>query len=761
MIEIKKQGFRFDIDPTQVVTFKKSQNLNGIQARYAYSNTISMDKTANNIKLLELFDLPTNKVTSLMNGFTVDVVLNNSVQLRNQTLTVQKETKLKVETYLLYSDNALVVKLKEVYVNDLVADLKYKKNLPDWAAMRLNPLARTAFTETQAKSGLYIIEEMPLLINMREIIRRMFEGIGYTVFGDFFLPGGPAGEYFVAPNQGTYQVYSGSGEGFSPTFDTNLDAFSFLSQVMTFCNSYADVDDTYRTVVINQWTNLDNYKTNFVDYSKYFVDYQDFTFQSKLARRNDMTYADSDETYNSFFPNNLSSQDSTVYLASKFGAGALNIFDDDTLNDDGTIPVRPNGVLGETSAIRIFKIAPEFRQLQMFIGGVAFPIGGLVARPVSMREVYTEFHKDYIDFILTPVVQNILFNYDAILADTFSLTRVFFIAQQSSYWIPLEINFSTKKDEIKIKAMLIKKRKVPSPILNDFNSVLLNFKERAVFPLEYLRSMYPEPPNAYPWDVIVFKRYDQNINSLYVNDVLVTSASLPRAFALSSVVSIKIEANKASDITPDKNTASIYLEAIDTNGGISNEAFINVKHTGRASLESNFAQSDTALHYQRLGFDRGNVWFMPFNYVVGLKPNLNNTISSAVQKLNETGPDSSFDLLSIAEQYDSLQVTIRPFTLYLKTQSNGKGKARATAKIILFDGVAERQLKEYGSADNMEQTFNVPELKATILNPAIGAKIRVYIWQAYDNRKGSNSGSMNVFTDVTLARVDISTIKTI
>jgi hypothetical protein len=136
MIEIFRKGFRLDINPTQVITFKKSQNLNGIQDRYAYSNTISLDKTANNKKLLELFDLPTNKVASLMNGYTVDVVLNGSINLRNQTLKIQKETLEKVDTYLLYSDNTLVVKLKEQYLNAIAAGFLYKKTLEDFTTKR-------------------------------------------------------------------------------------------------------------------------------------------------------------------------------------------------------------------------------------------------------------------------------------------------------------------------------------------------------------------------------------------------------------------------------------------------------------------------------------------------------------------------------------------------------------------------------------------------------------------------------------------------
>ena len=177
MIEIFRKGFRLDVNPTQVITFKKSQNLNGIQDRYAYSNTIPLDKTANNRKLLELFDLPTNKVASLMNGYTVDVVLNGSIQLRNQTLKIQKESLEKIDTYLLYSDNALVVKLKEQYLNAVTSDTLYKKTIADFLVKGTGTTSRTAFVETQEKSGLYVIEEMPILLQVQDVIKKIFTHI--------------------------------------------------------------------------------------------------------------------------------------------------------------------------------------------------------------------------------------------------------------------------------------------------------------------------------------------------------------------------------------------------------------------------------------------------------------------------------------------------------------------------------------------------------------------------------------------------------
>lgn len=753
MIEIFRKGFRFDIKPDQVVTFKKSQNLNGIQDRYAYSNTVSMEKTANNKKLLELFDLPTNKVGSLMNGYEVDVVLNGSINLRNQTLKIQKENKETVETYLLYTDNALVVKLKETYINSVASGYTYKKTISDF-------LDKNVFVETQQKSGLYVIEEMPLLINAQELLRKVFTDNNYTVFGDFFEEGSQFSDYFVAPNKGIYEVYSGAGEGFAPSFDPVLDAFTFLNGILAYFNCYTDVDDTYKTVVVNRWTNLEAYKANYIDYSRFYVDYQDYLFQSKLAKRNELKYSDSGTAFDSFFANNLSSAEKATYLSSVFGTGTLNIFDDSKLEVGGNIPVRPNGAVGEISAVRMFKKSSLAITANVFVGGIATPVTNLQALPVSMQTIYTDFHKDYTDFILTPLVTNLIFRYDAIMTADFSLTKVFFVEQLSSYWIPLEINFSTKKDLITVKAMLIKKRKVESPVLYDFNSVLLDFKEKALFPLTNLLSMYPIPPNKYPWDIIIFKSYNQDLNRLYVNDVLITAASLPQAFNIADISTIKFEANKVTDTVADKNSASFYVQAIDTNGGVSNTAFINIKHTGVASLESNFKQ-EGIYSYVRAGFDTGSLKVSPNVYSQGLKPNLNTTLKHKALVDTSGSADDSFNLIQATEPYTKVKVDVKPFKLTMATDNNGLGRAKAVCQIAATVNNTIYTLVGKSVRNNSNEVFNIPAQSLTIPSVPSGAKIKVFAYFSFDNTRRLNAGSMDVNLSIENWEVAISTIKTV
>lgn len=787
MIEIYRKGLRLDVPSTQIFTFKKAQNLNGIQNSYAYSNTVSLEKTANIKKLLELQELPSSKLNSLQNGYEVDIVLNGSIQLKGQRLKITKETKTKVDVYLLYSDSSIVARLKNTLINSVTQDLKYKKTSADRLERgftNIQPLFPVAFAQTQSDTGQYVIEEMPQLISLQWLIKKMFSDIAYTVYGDFVEVGSPIEEYFVAPNAGIYQVYSGTGAGFSPSFDVNLTAFELLNQTLAYFNCYASVDDQYRTVIINSWTNLGNYKTNFKDYSQYFVDYEDFTFTSRLAKQNDLTYSDSEATFNSFFTNNLSSEDKSTYLASKFGSGSTRLFDDSEILEDGTIPLRANGEQGETSALRIYKVDKSQTYFTDYFEKGELRQGlGYKAVSVPMRVVYDTFHKQYTDFILSPLVQNLTFKYDAILAANFSLTEVFFIAQQSAYWIPLEISFSTNKDKINIKAFLIKEKKVPAPFLKNFNSVLLDFKQKAIFTKTYLLSMYRrghylnpsptlpgvgaipttggglpsdimQPANEYPWDVLIIKSYDDTKNRLFINEEFISSASLPRAFNMSAITenSIVIEANPF-DVEPEISSASLYIQAIDTNGGISNEAYINIKHTGIARLESNYITMDTFV-YEKSIFKIATVYMSPLTYAIGSRPNLNNTVTSVVP-VSASAPNVSFDNVQVATPYEDVKVKTSAFSMKF-TQS---GNTPVTAFNLVADLSGVITTIASGSFNGTTGTTNIAAATRTLPSVSPGQVLRVYFTFGFLQEVFPVDRSVKV--EITGLQVAITTIKTI
>ena len=273
--------------------------------------------------------------------------------------------------------------------------------------------------------------------------------------------------------------------------------------------------------------------------------------------------------------------------------------------------------------------------------------------------------------------------------------------------------------------------------------------------------MYPIPPNKYPWDIIIFKSYSQDYNKLFINDVLITAASLPQAFNIADLSTIKFEANKATDIVADKNSDSFYIQAIDTNGGVSNEAYINVVHTGVASLESNFKQSEEYV-YARNDFDRGDVLVSPNTYVLGLKPNLNTTMHQTETKIMDSYiANDTFNLVEVTEDYTNVRIDIAAFPLYLRTKSGGIGKARAKATIKVSDGINTHDLYQVSSADNSENTFNIPALSYTFPYVPVFGKLRVYFHFFFDNRRGSNSGSMDVEIKINNFEVKITTTKTI
>jgi len=698
MIELFRKGFRLNVASTQIVTFKKAINLNGIQGSYSYSNTFPIELTANNRKLLDLPSLPSGKLNTLRNGYQFDIVLNGSIQLKNQTVKVTKESKTKADIYVLYSDSSIVFKLKNLLINTVVADRLYRKTYSEFSgrstaiSVQNNPNYAVAYVETQSPAGQYVIEEMPELVRLQFLISKMLADAGYTLYGDFVEVGSPIEKYYISPNAGLYQINVGGATvpGFAPNFEKSLNAFDLLNQTLAYFNCYASIDDTLKTVIINRWTNLGRYKTNFKDYSKYFVDYQDFTFQSRLAKTNELTYAESENTFNSFFTNPLSSETSATYLASKFGSGGAQLFDDSDILEDGTIALREANEVGETSAIRIYKLGTfGLVNSVIFEKGISRnPVFAFKAQSVPMRVVYDEFHKAYTDFILTPLIQNLEFKYDAILAAEFDLTQVFYIEQQAAYWIPLEVSFSTKKDKINIRAMLIKGRKVLSPTLNNFNSVLLDFKEKVIFSKAFLLSMYPFPsPNEYPWEVVIFKSYNQSRNRLIINDVLVPAAALPQAFSIAALLesSIAILANADSDVFPDTLTDSLIIQASDTNGGLSNEAYITLKHTGVAKLESNFLQV-TDFEFIKNGLLPSTLQTMPFNYVVGPRPNLNATITSAapVEFASNGAAPSSFNLIDATQLYNSIRLDITAFNLKIEQAISTQQTPRTDYKLLLL-----------------------------------------------------------------------------
>ena len=117
--------------------------------------------------------------------------------------------------------------------------------------------------------------------------------------------------------------------------------------------------------------------------------------------------------------------------------------------------------------------------------------------------------------------------------------------------------------------------------------------------------------------------------------------------------------------------------------------------------------------------------------------------------------------MEVTDNYTNVRIDTAAFPLYLRTKNRRHGKARAKATIKVSDGINTFNLYQVSSADNSENTFNIPALSYTFPNVPIGRKIRVYFHFFFDNRRGSNSGSMDVEIKINNFEVKITTTKTI
>ena len=117
--------------------------------------------------------------------------------------------------------------------------------------------------------------------------------------------------------------------------------------------------------------------------------------------------------------------------------------------------------------------------------------------------------------------------------------------------------------------------------------------------------------------------------------------------------------------------------------------------------------------------------------------------------------------MEVTDNYTNVRIDTAPFPLYLRTKNRGIGKARAKATIKVSDGINTHDLYQVSSANNAENTFNIPALTYNFTTVPIYGKLRVFIHFAFDNRRGSNSGKMNVEIKVNNWEVKITTTKTI
>jgi len=579
MIQIRINNEFLDIDQNVIVTFKKSQQLNGVQSQYSYSNNINLKPTSRNVRLLGINYLPNSKAKSMTLGYDCDIILNGCIFLKKQKLKVQKQGQDSISTYIIFSDNFFVSKSKEVLLNSIDFGFTYDRTLANFTAYNepTTDIYRTAPVSAQDESGLIVVQEVPALLNIVQMVDKVITQLNYSTFGEFFTDIN-LNKYYTNPNQG---VYIGNDLSF---FDSKETCFDFITKVLKTFNAFIEISDSAKSAGVFLWKNIETMKKNFVDYSDKFVQYQDYTFEGGLAKKNLLEYSDSPPFYNSYFENNKSIVEKTTYLKSEFGAGSMRLFDDQDINDDNTIDLRIVNEIGETSSFNIFKFEETQKQVTVWNNGVKVVLNMYKAFSPNIFELYEEFHYAYTKNISLPTVGILTFRYDAIFIANFKMQEVFFIKNLSSYWLPLEVNFNTDKDKVSVKSLMIEKTSPDIPLIYDLN-VVLNYLE--TISIIDANDLY-FASNTSPQATFVVRAFDNTKNRIFVtgsDNIEVEVLALPYTVDVSTQFILKIE---AISVVPDVENSDLLFQFISEEGGISRIGKINIQNRGRLHLISEF-----------------------------------------------------------------------------------------------------------------------------------------------------------------------------
>lgn len=573
MIQIYLNNELLDIDPANVVTFKKSQQLNGVQDLYSFSNTFNLKNSSKNRRLLKINYLPNSKAQSITVGYDVDVVFSGCIFLKNQKLKVQKETAAGLPVYLIFTDSNFLAKAKSITLNQIGLGVSYGKTLAEFEALNApSDYVRTAPISAQDTSGFISLDETPQLLNIKTSLTKIFDFMGYAYSGDL-LTDTDLPKFFMSPNVGVY------GPEALPSFADTLTVYDFIINFLKTFNGYIEVSDSSRAIGLYFWKNIETIKSRFVDYSDHFVNFKEYVCEGGLAKLNTMTYADSPDFYNGYFDNNKSIENEKNYLSSGFGAGTLRLFGDQELQEDGKLELRPIGEKTDPQTINIFKFEDTIKSTGVYTEGL--PVYANVYRAFSpnILEIWQRFHKKYCDNIALPTTGLFTFRYDAVFLSEFRMSEVFFVKQLSTYWLPLELNFTSKKENIQVKCLMIEKTRTDAPEVFDFNVSVGFFGEVVVNDINLLYSIL----NTSPADTLIIESADLAKNNIFINGTQILA--FPTPIDVSTNFEIVIQNN---DPINQIDNSNILFQFVSQDGGISRTATLNVAHNGRANYLSEF-----------------------------------------------------------------------------------------------------------------------------------------------------------------------------
>lgn len=743
MINILINNEELDIDSGAVVTFKKSQQLNGIQNQYSFSNNFNLKNTSKNRRLLGINYLPNSKAKSMTVGYDCDIILNGCIFLKKQKLKVQKEAQDSIPVYIIFSDSFFVAKAKEVLMSQIVFEPTYFKTLPEFIDLNDNVgnLLRTAPVSAQDTSGLVVLEEVPALMNLVQTTLVVFLQLGYSYLGDFFTDV-EAKKYYINPNSGIYGLGDTGGR---PSFDPTMTCYDFLVKILKTFNGYIDVSDSSKSVGVFLWKNIEAIKTNFANYSDKFVAFNEYSFEGGLAKKNKLEYSGSPAFYNSFFENNKSIVESTTYLKSDFGAGNMRLFDDQELNEDGTLPLRTDGETTDAKELNLYKFENALSEAVVYSGGVKQNLLLYKATSPNIYDLYANFHLAYTKNIALPTIANFTFRYDAIFLANLSMQRVFFLKQLSTYWLPLELNFSTEKKEIKLKALMVEKTRTDTPVIFDLN-VSVGFY--GAYTIQNATSLY-SAANTSKASVFVVNSFDLTKNNVFItgtDGVRTQILSFPTTVDIRTQFILEVENIEASNVL---GNSDLLFQFISEEGGTSREGKINIAHNGRANFLSEFRSVlDTEYHYEENDVDDFERYLnysakitSPINIPVTYAPSIGDVDSLFNANLN-------FRVLQL-DKPQLIKVTLSIGNAMYHCSNRGGG-ALAQTKVsfnVTRNGVIVATVHSNGASDNKRsgstQVYESNVLKSTTFTANAGDIIAFHTKITGEEENRFLSGTMD------------------
>lgn len=674
MIEIFINNERLDMGDS-VVTFKKAQQLNGIQNQYSFSNNFELPQTSKNRRLLNISYLPNSKAKSMTVGYNADIVLNGCIFLKNQSLKVQKETKKGIPVFILYTDSYLITQLKALPVSSINTGILYAKTLSSFTGHNSpnSTIARTGYISAQSVSGFVVAEEVPILYNLVGFVKKIALQFGYTFFGDFFEDAELA-KYYFNPNVG---IYENDGVARKPALDPNINCQTFLLNVLTAFNAFADISDVDKSINISLWKNIEGIKSEFKDYSDKFVDFEEYLFTGGLAKKNIIEYANSLPYYNSFFENNKSVVDQANYLKSTFGAGNMALF-----SDQETVVARVNLEANDPGVFRLYKFENGIVNRTIYSNSTAQTRGVYQVYSPNMLEIWQNFHQAYCRNISLPTIANLTFAYDAIFINSIKMQEVFYIKQLSTYWLPLELNFSTKKDFVKIKALMIEKIKVDAPIIYD-KSVSVNFGETVTVP-DASGFLYAAS-NISPLSSIKVIDYNRTKNKIYItgtDNVEVEIVSFPTLIDVRDQFKIRFE---HVEVPNAKSSSDFQFQLISEEGGESRVGKITVRHNGYVNYKSEFlpVSPGTEYVYGKDDIADFTIWFNQSAKAINIK-NIPNTLAPAQGSFeDEAAAVNAFKVFTLTKSQANIKATFR--MLHAKYSCSNRGGSATARTAVTFE----------------------------------------------------------------------------